>query len=53
MATNVLEDRHGLKAFLAAAQVSLEHYYEITCDPTLADAILDRLVYSAHKIQLR
>ena len=49
----LLEDRHGLKSTLVAAQVPVEHWHEIIGDPTLADAILDRLVHSAHRIQLK
>jgi DNA replication protein DnaC len=49
----LLEDRHGLKSTLVAAQIPLDHWHEIIGDPTLADAILDRLVHSAHKIELK
>jgi DNA replication protein DnaC len=49
----LLEDRHGIKSTLVAAQVPIDHWHEIIGDPTLADAILDRLVHSAHKIQLK
>ncbi|MBW1713193.1 MAG: ATP-binding protein, partial [Deltaproteobacteria bacterium] len=49
----LLEDRHGLKSTLVAAQAPIDHWHEIIGDPTLADAILDRLVHSAHKIELK
>jgi len=49
----LLEDRHGLKSTLVAAQVPIDHWHEIIGDPTLADAVLDRLVHSAHKIELK
>jgi DNA replication protein DnaC len=49
----LLEDRHGLKSTLVAAQVPIDHWHEIIGDPTLADAVLDRLVHNAHKIQLK
>jgi DNA replication protein DnaC len=49
----LLEDRHGLKSTLVAAQVPVDHWHGIIGDPTLADAILDRLVHSAHKIELK
>lgn len=45
----LLEDRHGLNSTLVAAQVPIDHWHEIIGDPTLADAVLDRLVHSAHK----
>lgn len=49
----ILEDRHGLKSTLVTSQLPLEHWHEQIGDPTLADAILDRLVHSAHKIELK
>jgi len=49
----ILEDRNGLKSTLVTSQLPLEHWHEQIGDPTLADAILDRLVHNAHKIQLK
>jgi len=49
----ILEDRHGLKSTLVTSQLPVEHWHEQIGDPTMADAILDRLVHSAHKIQLK
>jgi len=48
----ILEDRHNLKSTLVTSQLPIEHWHEQIGDPTLADAILDRLVHSAHKIKL-
>jgi hypothetical protein len=48
----ILEDRHGLKSTLVNSQLPIDHWHEQIGDPTLADAILDRLVHSAHKIKL-
>ena len=48
----VLEDRHGRRATLVTSQLPLEHWHEALGDPTLADAILDRLVHNAYKITL-
>ena len=48
----ILEDRHDLKSTLVTSQLPIEHWHEQIGDPTLADAILDRLVHSAHKIKL-
>ncbi|WP_406566091.1 ATP-binding protein [Acidisoma silvae] len=39
------------KAF--TSQVPVERWYEIVGDPTLADAILDRLVHNTHRIELK
>ncbi len=49
----ILEDRHGLKSTLVTSQLPVKHWHEQIGDPTLADAILDRLIHSAHKIQLK
>jgi len=49
----ILEDRNGLRSTLVTSQLPLEHWHEQIGDPTLADAILDRLVHNAHKIQLK
>jgi hypothetical protein len=38
---------------LVASQVPLDRWHYLIGDPTLADAILDRIVYSAYRIQLR
>lgn len=48
----ILEDRHGLKSTLVTSQLPIENWHEQIGDPTLADAILDRLVHNAHKIKL-
>jgi DNA replication protein DnaC len=48
----ILEDRHGLKSTLVTSQLPVQNWHEQIGDPTLADAILDRLVHSAHQIKL-
>jgi len=49
----VLEDRHDRKSTLVSSQFPLEHWHEAIGNPTLADAILDRLVHNAYKIILK
>ncbi len=49
----ILEDRHGARSTLATSQLPLEKWHDIIADPTLADAILDRLVHNAYKINLK
>jgi len=49
----VLEDRHDRHATIVTSQLPVEHWHEAIGDPTLADAILDRLVHNAYKIALR
>lgn len=48
----ILEDRHGLKSTLVTSQLPVKHWHEQIGDPTLADAILDRIVHSAHRMDL-
>lgn len=49
----IIEDRHGLKSTLIASQLPTEHWHEMIGDPTLADAIMDRLIHCAHTIKLK
>lgn len=48
----ILEDRHGLRSTIVTAQLPVEHWHEVIGNPTLADAILDRLIHNAYKINL-
>ena len=47
------EDRHNLKSTLITSQMPVEHWHELIGDPTLADAILDRLIHNAHRVPLK
>ena len=49
----VIEDRHGLSSTIVATQLPIDAWHETIRDPTIADAILDRLIHSAHKINLK
>jgi DNA replication protein DnaC len=49
----IMEDRHGVRSTIIAAQLPVEHWHEVIGNPTLADAILDRLVHNAYKINLK
>jgi DNA replication protein DnaC len=48
----ILEDRNGLRSTLVTSQLPVKHWHEIIADPTLADAILDRIVHNAYKLVL-
>ena len=48
----IIEDRHGLKSIIITSQLPVESWYDTIGDPTVADAILDRIVHTAHKIEL-
>ena len=49
----IVEDRYDRRSTLIAAQLPVEHWHDIIGDPTLADAILDRLIHNAHTITLK
>ena len=49
----IIEDRHGIRSTVATSQLPLEKWHDVVGDPTLADAILDRLVHSAYQLNLK
>lgn len=49
----VLEDRYDRRATLATSQLPVAEWHATIGDPTLADAILDRLVHNAYQINLK
>ena len=49
----VLDDRVGTRSTLITSQLPVEHWHEYLADPTLADAILDRVVHHSHKLKLK
>ena len=49
----VIEDRHGSASTIVTSQLPVEHWHEVIGDPTIADALLDRLVHNAHRISLK
>ena len=49
----ILEDRHGLRSTIVTSQLPVDHWHEIIGNPTLADAILDRLIHNAYRINLK
>jgi DNA replication protein DnaC len=48
----IVEERYGRGATLVTSQVPVDRWHELIGEPTLADAILDRLVHNAHRIRL-
>ena len=48
----VLDDRVGTRSTVITSQLPVEHWHAYLNDPTLADAILDRILHSAHKLPL-
>jgi len=49
----LLDDRVGTRATLITSQLPVSAWHEWLTDPTLADAILDRIVHAAHKVTLK
>ncbi len=48
----ILEDRYGRKSTIITSQLPVSAWHGVIGDPTYADAILDRLVHNAHRIEL-
>jgi len=48
----VLDDRVGTRSTVITSQLPVEHWHAYLNDPTLADAILDRVLHAAHKLLL-
>ncbi len=48
----ILDERYDRCSTLVASQLPVENWHESLADPTLADAILDRLVHNAYRIPL-
>jgi DNA replication protein DnaC len=49
----VFDDRYDRRSTIIASQVPLSNWHEVIGEPTLADAILDRLVHTSHKIIMK
>ena len=49
----VIEDRAGLRSTIVTSQLPIGHWHEALGEPTVADAILDRLVHGAYRLELK
>ncbi len=49
----ILEDRYGLRSTIIASQLPVDAWHDVIGDPTIADAVLDRLVHNAYRISLK
>jgi DNA replication protein DnaC len=49
----MLDDRHNTRATVITSQLPVDHWHTYLNDPTLADAILDRVVHHSHRIELK
>ena len=43
---------HGRGSMIVTSQVDVKHWHAMIANPTVADAILDRLVHNAHRLNL-
>jgi DNA replication protein DnaC len=48
----LLDDRHGSRSTIVTSQIPVDNWHDALGEPTLADAILDRLVHNAHRLSL-
>ena len=48
----IIEDRHGRRSTIITSQVPVKLWHEVIGEKTIADAILDRVVYNAHRLEL-
>jgi len=49
----IIDDRHGTRSTIVASQLPIDKWHAKIGDPTIADAILDRLFHNAHRIVLK
>ena len=49
----IIEDRHKLKSILITSQLALKHWHDYIGEPTVADAVIDRLLNHSHKLELK
>ena len=49
----IIEDRHGKTSLIITSQLPVSKWHEVIGEKTIADAILDRIVHDAHRIELR
>ena len=49
----IVDDRHGRASTVITSQLPVAHWHEHIGNPTIADAVLDRLVHTAHRIELK
>jgi DNA replication protein DnaC len=49
----IMEDRHGKRSTIITSQLPVKQWHEVIGEKTIADAILDRIVHDAHRIELK
>src|ERR1700712_509662 len=49
----IVDDRHDRTSTIVTSQVPVEYWHKHIGNPTIADAVLDRLVHGAHRLELK
>ena len=49
----ILEDRYNKKSTIIVSQLPVDKWAQVISDPTIGDAIVDRIIYNAHRIELK
>ena len=49
----IFDDRHGARSTIVTSQLPVETWHDYVADPTIADALLDRVVHNAHRLKLK
>ena len=49
----IFEDRHGIASTIITSQLPVSSWHEVIGDPTIADAICDRIINSSYRIELK
>ena len=49
----IIEDRHGKASMIITSQLPVSKWYEVIGEKTIADAILDRIIHDAHRLELK
>jgi DNA replication protein DnaC len=49
----IIEDRHGKRSTIITSQLPVNKWYDVIGEKTVADAIMDRIVHTAHRIELK
>ena len=49
----IAEERYGRGATLITSQIPVDRWHDIIGEPTIADAVLDRIVHNAHRLKLK
>ena len=49
----IIDDRHGRRSTLLTSQLPVDAWHDVIPDPTVADAVLDRLVHTAHRLDIK